>query len=73
MINLRAIRGASGITQACIAKGMGMSANSGRVTVAQIEAREDWLLSTISSYVRANGGTATLYVNVNGQELEFEV
>jgi transcriptional regulator with XRE-family HTH domain len=72
-VDLKAIRDESGISRADIAKQMGMSATSGRITVAQIEGRQDWLLSTISAYVRANGGTAVLYVNVNGQELEFEV
>lgn len=72
-IDLKAIRRAAEQTPAQTAAHMGFAPPNGRITVAQIEARQDWLLSTISSYIAALGGSAVLVVDVNGQQLQFEI
>lgn len=61
------------MTQRAIAEALGFSDRSGHITVAQIEARTDWLVSSIAAYVRACGGTAELRVRVSGQELTFNL
>lgn len=71
-MNLKSIRQAAELSQATLAERMGMSSN-GQRTVSQIEAREDWLLSSVASYIRAAGGTAELTVTVNGDELRFKI
>lgn len=70
MIDIRSIRQAAGLSQAAQAERMGMSA-TGQRTVSQIEAREDWLLSSLAAYIKAAGGTAELVVNVGDEELKF--
>lgn len=45
----------------------------GQRTVSQIEARTDWLLSSLGQYFRAAGATAELVVNVNGEEIRFNL
>ena len=72
-INLKAVREAAGIMQKDVAKALGMSEKSGRVTVAQIEARSDWLVSSLAAYLSAVGASAELVVYVNDQELRFEL
>lgn len=73
MIDLRAIRLAAELSQTALAKELGLSERSGRQTVGEIEARQDWLLSSVAAYVRAAGGTAELVVTVNGEELHFPI
>lgn len=72
MINPREIRLAAGLSQAALAERMGMSA-TGQRTVSQIEAREDWLLSSLAAYIKAAGGTAELVVNVGDEEIRFNI
>ena len=72
MINLREVRIAAGMSQNDIAVALGMSKN-GQRTVSQIEARADWLLSSLSAYIKAAGGTAELVVKVSGEEIRFIV
>ena len=73
MIDLRAARQASGMTQREIAHELGMGVKSGRVTVAQIEGRSDWLVSSLAAYFAAIGADVELIVNVNDQELRFSL
>lgn len=73
MIDLRAIRDAAGLTPTELAAEMGFSPRSGRVTVAQIEGRDDWLLSTLAAYMRATGASAELVVKVAGEEFRFTI
>ncbi len=42
-------------------------------TIRQLERRKDFLVSRLAAYVNAAGGTAELVVNVNGQELRFNL
>lgn len=73
MIDLKAVRDAAGLSRAELAERMGMSERSGRVTVAQIEKRSDWLVSSVAAFIAAAGGAAELTVKVNGKELKFEL
>lgn len=72
-LNLSTVRETVGISRSELAERLGLSPASGRVTVAQMEQREDWLLSRIGAYVAALGGTAELVVRVAGEELRFDV
>lgn len=71
MIDLKMIRHACGRTQKQVAAALGLTEVSGRQTVGQIEARSDWLLSSIAAYIRACGAAqATLVVTTeNGEEV----
>lgn len=73
MINIRSIREAAGMTGTDIARGLGYSENSGRQTVSQLEARNDWLLSKLVDYIRAAGGSAVLTVTLPNEVLEFNL
>ncbi len=72
-IRLKEIREAAGATQKEVATGMGFVGNTRRGAVAKIEARSDWLKSTIAAYCGAVGATAELVIHVNGRELRFDV
>src|SRR6184192_1436045 len=72
VINLREVRIAAGMSQNDIAVALGMSKN-GQRTVSQIEARADWLLSSLAAYIKAAGRTAELVVKVSGEEIRFIV
>lgn len=72
-LDLKAIRAAAGLSQPEIAARIGYSPRSGRFSVIEMEGREDWLLSSIAAYIKGAGGSAELVVNVNGQELRFEI
>lgn len=73
MIDPKAVRIAAGLTQKELAQRLGLSERSGRVTVAQIEARADWTVSGLAAYIKAAGGNAELIVSVNGEELRFDL
>ena len=60
---LQKLRKALGKSQAEVAREMGISQPS----VAQMEKRRDWMLSTLSSYVEALGGRLRLVVELPGQ------
>ena len=71
VIDLKAVRIAAGLTQRELAERLGFSEASGRVTVAQIEARTDWTVSGLSAFIRAAGGDAELVISIAGGELRF--
>lgn len=73
MFEIRKVRIAADMSQSEVARGLGLSENSGRQTVSQIESRKDWLLSSVSAYIRAAGGTAELIVKVGDTELRFTI
>ncbi len=60
---LQALRKALGKSQAEVARKMGISQPS----VAQMEKRRDWMLSTLAAYVEALGGRLRLVVELPGQ------
>lgn len=52
---------------------MGMSRASGQRTVSQMEARSDWLLSSLVRYLDAVGAEATMTISVNGREFHWQL
>ncbi len=60
---LQKLRKTLGKSQAAVARKMGVSQPS----VAQMEKRKDWMLSTLASYVEALGGKLRLVVELPGQ------
>jgi transcriptional regulator with XRE-family HTH domain len=73
MIGLKAVREAAGMSRRELADALGMSPRSGRITVAQIENRDDWLLSSLAAYLTAAGATAELTVTVGGEQFKFPI
>ena len=57
---LKEIRRALNLTQSAVAADMGVA----QATIAQLERRDDWLLSTIRRYVEAAGGRLTVTVEL---------
>ena len=57
---LRDIRRALNLTQSAVAADMGVA----QATIAQLERRDDWLLSTVRRYVEAAGGRLTVTVEL---------
>lgn len=72
-VDLKAIREESGLSRQELADRLGMSPRSGRVTVAQIEGRNDWLLSSLAAYFKAAGANARLVVTVDGDSFTFPI
>ena len=72
-VNLVAVRNAAGLGRTELAQRLGLSPRSGRVTVSQIENRDDWLLSSLSAYFKACGAVAELNVTVAGEEFTFPI
>ena len=60
---LQELRRALGTSQVEVARRLGISQPS----VAQMEKRTDWMLSTLASYVNALGGRLRLIVEMPGQ------
>lgn len=60
---LKEIRCALNRTQSAVAADMGVA----QATIAQLEGRDDWLLSTIRRYVEAAGGELTITVALPGK------
>ena len=60
---LQELRKALGKSQAEVARKMGISQPS----VAQMEKRKDWMLSTLAAYVEALGGRLRLIVELPGK------
>jgi transcriptional regulator with XRE-family HTH domain len=64
---LGALRNAREMTQEQVAKAMGTS----QVAVSKMESRRDFLLSSLSRYVRATGGV--LRINISYKDAAFEI
>lgn len=73
MIDLKSVRSAAGIGPTELAQRLGLSPRSGRITVSQIENRDDWLLSSLAAYFKACGAVAELKVTVNGTEFIWSI
>lgn len=68
--NLAAIRKAGQMTQAQVAKRLGV----GQAAVSRIESRDDLLLSTLSEYLEAAGATdSRIVVRLHGVEVELDL
>jgi DNA-binding XRE family transcriptional regulator len=69
-LHLAEIRRAANLTQAEIARRMGVN----QPTVSGIESREDILLSTLANYLRAAGvQDAQLTITVGGRALSYDL
>ncbi|WP_018640225.1 helix-turn-helix domain-containing protein [Parafrankia elaeagni] len=69
-MNLAMIRKAAQMTQAEVAKKLGV----GQAAVSRLESREDMLLSTLYDYLTATGAdTASIVVTVHGRRIELDL
>jgi transcriptional regulator with XRE-family HTH domain len=69
MIDLAAIRRATGLTQTELAANLGI----GQAAVSKIERQSDMLLSTLAAYLMALGVHASLVVEVGDQTVTYDL
>jgi transcriptional regulator with XRE-family HTH domain len=69
MIDLVAIRHATGLTQVELAAKLGV----GQAAVSKIERQSDMLLGTLSAYLTALGVDAQLVVEVGDQTMAYDL
>jgi transcriptional regulator with XRE-family HTH domain len=69
MIDLAAIRRATGLTQTELAAKLGV----GQAQISKIERQGDMLLSTLASYLKALGVDASLVVEVGEQTVTYDL
>ncbi len=69
MIDLAAIRKASGLTQIQLAAKLGV----GQAAVSKIEHQSDMLLSTLASYLTALGVDAQIVVELGDETLTYDL
>jgi transcriptional regulator with XRE-family HTH domain len=69
MIDLAAIRRATGLTQTELAANLGV----GQAQISKVERQDDMLLSTLASYLRALGVHASLVVEVGQQTVKYDL
>lgn len=69
MIDLAAIRRATGLTQTELAANLGV----GQAQVSKIERRSDMLISTLASYLAAIGVNAKLVVEMGDDTVNYDL
>ncbi|MDT5354050.1 MAG: hypothetical protein QOJ56_2582 [Mycobacterium sp.] len=69
MIDLAAIRRATGLTQTQLAANLGV----GQAQVSKVERQADMLISTLASYLAALGADAKLVVEVSEQTVTYNL
>ena len=69
MIELAAIRRATGLTQVELAANLGV----GQAQVSKIERQDDMLISTLASYLAALGVEAKLVVEMGDQLVTYDL
>jgi transcriptional regulator with XRE-family HTH domain len=69
MIDLAAIRRATGLTQTQLAANLGV----GQAHISKVERQDDMLISTLASYLKALGVTASLVVEVGEQTVMYDL
>jgi transcriptional regulator with XRE-family HTH domain len=69
MIDLAAIRRVTGLTQTELAHLLGV----GQAQISKVERQDDMLLSTLASYLKALGVTASLLVEVGEQTVTYDL
>ena len=69
MIDLGAIRRATGLTQTQLAANLGV----GQAQISKLERQDDMLLSTLTSYLKAVGATASLVIEFGEQTVTFDL
>jgi transcriptional regulator with XRE-family HTH domain len=69
MIDLAAIRRATGLTQTQLAANLGV----GQAQVSKVERQDDMLISTLASYLKALGVTGSLVVEVGEDTVAYKL
>jgi len=69
MIDLAAIRHATGMTQIELAANLGV----GQAQISKLERQADMLISTLASYLAALGADAKLVVEVGEQTVTYDL
>ena len=69
MIDLAAIRRATGLTQTELATNLGV----GQAQISKIERQSDMLISTLASYLAALGVDAKIVVEVGEQTVTYDL
>jgi len=69
MIDLAAMRRATGLTQTQLAANLGV----GQAQVSKVERQDDMLISTLASYLAALGADARLVVEVGEQTVTYNL
>jgi transcriptional regulator with XRE-family HTH domain len=69
MIDLAAIRRAAGLTQTQLASNLGV----GQAQISKVERQDDMLISTLASYLKALGVTASLLVEVGEHTVTYDL
>jgi transcriptional regulator with XRE-family HTH domain len=69
VIDLAALRRATGLTQVELAANLGV----GQAQVSKIERQNDMLVSTLGSYLAALGANASLVVELGEQTLTYDL
>jgi transcriptional regulator with XRE-family HTH domain len=69
MIDLAAIRRATGLTQIELARTLGV----GQAQISKIERQNDMLISTLASYLAALGMDAQIVVEVGEQTMTYDL
>jgi transcriptional regulator with XRE-family HTH domain len=69
VVDLAAIRRATGLTQTELARSLGV----GQAQISKIERQSDMLVSTLASYLMALGATAQILVEVGDQTVTYDL
>lgn len=69
MIDLAAIRRGTGLTQMQMAVNLGV----GQAQISKVERQDDMLLSTLASYLKALGATASLVIEFGQQTVTYDL
>jgi transcriptional regulator with XRE-family HTH domain len=69
MIDLAAVRRTTGLTQTPLAANLGV----GQAQISKVERQDDMLISTLASYLKASGVTASLVVEVGEQTVTYDL
>ncbi len=69
MIDLAAIRRATGLTQAELAANLGV----GQAQISKVERQDDMLISTLVSYLKALGVKASLVIELADHNVTYDL
>jgi transcriptional regulator with XRE-family HTH domain len=69
VIDLAAIRRATGLTQTELAAALGV----GQAQISKLERQDDMLISTLASYLKAVEATASLVVELGQQKVTYDL
>jgi transcriptional regulator with XRE-family HTH domain len=69
MIDLAAVRRATGLTQVQLAASLGI----GQAQISKVERQDDMLISTLASYLKAVGATASIVIEFGQQTVTYDL